>query len=276
MARSPGFAVVATAGLLLVAAQPARGQFTTPSVTAIHGANNALTGITDGCIDMTWGKTYNGLRVVNDKAGVYRWTLTGRNFGPATTQFPAAKGTVRLNGRAVPIVSWTDTEIVCDPSGAQINPTVPWNWGPMCTTLQVVRCDGRSVSMAVNICPSVNGVIYGQCVFYTMIRRAQMSGNYPIYYPFTSFNLIGAGWVPQRGDLLCWTGGIPHQVIIESVQRTVNGNRIIYTLGISQQNADLKNGISTFTTFFVVTNTGVVMQRPQFANGSATATGWRR
>ena len=94
---------------------------------------------------------------------------------------------------------------------------------------------------------------------------------------------ITGSWVPQRGDQLVWsvasTGG-KHTGVITSVSKTVSGNQTVYSLVISQMNANCDNRVTTFNTTFTVTRqkngTLIVSALPKFSTNSSGAYGYDR
>ena len=234
---------------------------------------NNSTGICNGKVNETWGQTYNGLQVVNDRPGYYTWTVSGANFGNAL-------GTVILNGRSVPILAWTNTSLKIDPSGAQFNPQQPWNWGPMCTTLVIKTATGQQVSRGVSVVPAISTLIYGQCTYGAAYERNIM-GLAPVLRPYDNPRSIDVNWVPQRGDQLVWSVsslGCNHTAVITSVSRTISGNQTVYNLTIYQMNADNHNSVSTFNTTFAVTRQAngqlKIIVFPKFSTNSPGASGY--
>jgi surface antigen len=221
---------------------------------------------------MTVGRRWNGYFAVNDQRGLYTWTIAGSNFGNT-------RGQVRLAGRDVPILAWSNTQIRIDPSGAQINPSTPWNWQPMSATLVVRTSTGQEASRSVDIVPAIRSRIYEQCTWHVARRRIEM-GLQPSPTAYGQYTAFSASWVPRAGDQLKW-GGTPaaggvHQAIIERVSGPVISGKVkTYTITLSQYNAGGHNEFNTFTTTFQVTGQ-TVTQLPKFRTGGVNATGYYR
>jgi hypothetical protein len=124
----------------------AAAQQQSPTITSLGGYTSAAAGVQNGLVNMSIGTAWNDYRAVNDQPGLYTWTINGTNFG---TQ----RGEIRLAGQIVPVISWSNTSIRIDPSGAQFNAAQPWNWTPRNAALQITTAAGASVSQNVDIAP---------------------------------------------------------------------------------------------------------------------------
>ncbi|MBI2479304.1 MAG: hypothetical protein HYV60_11915 [Planctomycetia bacterium] len=263
---------------MAVVAETARtaSQQAAPSISSIGGYTNTDAGIVNGTVQMDVGQAWNGYRVVNDRRGTYTWTLSGSNFG-------SRRGEVFLAGRSVPVRSWNDRSIVIDPSGEQIHPGSPHNWGPMSTTLVVRRSDGREAGQGVSIVPAIRTRVFEQCTWHVAKRRIEM-GLTPSASAYGNYRELDARWTPRVGEQLKWGGtaarGGYHTAIIEGVERVNAPNETTYRLTISQYNARGRNEFSTFETTFRVglrNNRPVtVLERPAFQWGGAAASGYYR
>jgi hypothetical protein len=262
---------------------PAKATVVSPSISLIGGVNSSA-GISNGLIEESAGTTWNGYHVVNDTTGYCPWTVTGTGFG-------TVQGTVTLNGRSVNVLSWSSTSIKIDPSGALFNPTQPWNWSPVSTTLTIKTATGMQVSQAVKVAPAISGLAYGQCTFGAAYERKVLNPNWTVFSsPYNSPN-INASWTPKVGDQLFWkwyatpssTVLSQHTAVITYVSppvTTVSGKQTTttYTLKLYQWNLDSNNGIDTTeTTTFSITKQAngqvVVTALPRFRTGS-TFTAW--
>ncbi len=240
-----------------------------PVINDIGGATDTNSGIANGRVDMTVGNAYNGKLVVNDETGKYPWTIKGSGFG-------TTPGTVTLYGRTVPVISWSDKAIRVNVSGAQINPTRPWDWAPLSTTLRVRTAAGQIASTGVEIVPAIRTRIYGQCTYHVALRRLQM-GRQPSPSAYGGYTTITASWVPARGDQLQWTTAFgKHTAIIESVGRPTMSNGVTtYSVTISQLNAAGDNQYTQVTTAFSFRGT-TVLKAPKFSDNSSQATSYYR
>jgi len=233
-----------------------------PVLTSFGGVTNTTSaGITNGHVDMSCGKRWNGTMVINDSRGVYMWTLFGQNFG-------SAKGTVTLAGSSAPILSWTNTSI-------QIDPTVPWYWTPTASSvIAIATSTGQSASFGVDAVPSVQGRIYQQCTWYVAVARKYL-GLSPSPSAYGGYQAITSSYVPRVGDQYQWSGrtstgiALQHTAIVLGVQgpaRQNDGNQV-YTLSISQYNVGCDNNPSSYSTVFQVKN-GSVVKYPQSSVGT--------
>lgn len=227
---------------------------TTPTIHSISGVTNSV-GLSNGVVSLTCGlAVVNGARVVNDQAGVYRWTISGVGFGRA--------GSVTVAGRPAPVVSWSDWRIVIDP-------TVPWNSGPISTLLVIRTNTGAVATKGLQIAPSLRSRVYGQCTHFVALRRLQ-TGREPSPTAYGGHTSITASWVPQPGDILNFGPG-SHTAFVESVGRKFveQDGTTVYPLQVSDQNGDCRGSIRTTATFFKVRG-GTVRMSPQ---SSATRLG---
>lgn len=265
------YLVVLLVVLLAAFARQAHAQIAAPKINSISGIANVDSGISNGLVAIPagLGTNLNGSRAVNDQAGVYPWTLNGQGFGNQA-------GSVTLAGRSVPVVSWTNTTITINPTGAQINPAQPWNWGAMSTTLAVRTSDGRTVSQGLGISNALRTRLEGQCTQYCAFYRLSM-GLQPSATAYGGYAPFAANYVPRRGDQYQWAVGQgKHCGMVDSVGApvTVNGTTT-FSIRIAQRNADARNSFSTFDTTFAVRN-GVIVALPKFSNNSASATSYYR
>lgn len=217
-----------------------------PTITTISGVTNSV-GLANGVISLSCGLgVVNGARAVNDQPGVYRWTIAGTGFG--------SRGTVTVAGQATPVVSWSDSRIVIDP-------TMPWNSGPISTWLVVRTAAGAVASKGVAVAPSLRTRLYGQCTHFVALRRLQ-TGRQPSPTAYDGHTAIGAAWIPRAGDILNF-GPRQHTAFVESVgPRTVERDgTVVYPLLVSDQNGDCRGSIRTTATAFKV-RAGAVVLRP--------------
>jgi len=241
-----------------------------PAISSIGGVTNTNSGITNGRVDESIGTAYNGKLVVNDETGAYPWTIKGTAFG-------TTPGSVYLYGRKSPVLSWSDTAIKVDVSGAQVNPSQPWNWAGLSTTLRVQTAAGASVDQGVEIVPAVKTRIFGQCAYWVAFRRHQL-GMTPSPTAYGGYTTIGTSWVPKKGDQLQFTfdGGL-HSAIIESVTGPTvqSDSTTTYSVTISQLNAAGHNEYSEYTSPFKFRGTSV-LSKPKFASWGTEATSYYR
>jgi hypothetical protein len=235
-----------------------------PVIAEITGATNNASGITKGRVDMSCGGTYNGYYVVNDQTGSYHWIILGSNFG-------TTPGRVTLAGRVAPIAAngWSPTRI-------EVSPTVPYNWGPMSTSLTISTSNG-TINKGVSIVPAVRTRIFGQCTWHVAVTRLNM-GKQPSSSAYGGYSSITSSYVPQRGDQLQFSGsGGKHAAIITGVGGpTQSGGITKWTLTVSEVNYDCKNSLRTYITTFE-TRYGQVYQYPRssIANYSASTSFYR-
>jgi hypothetical protein len=168
------------------------------------------------------------------------------------------------------ILSWSDTAIRVLPSGTLINSAAPWDWGAMCTTLQVTAANNLSATKGMTIAPAlVNVRPCGQCTFHVARRRWSM-GLTPSPGAYSGYADITTSWVPQRGDQLQWAIG--HTAIIEQTSgpTTASDGTKTYAVRISQMNAACNNEYSELWTTFRVRGM-TVLETPRFRDGGPQA-----
>jgi hypothetical protein len=244
----------------------AAAQQQSPTITSLGGYTSAAAGVQNGLVNMSIGTAWNDYRAVNDQPGLYTWTINGTNFG---TQ----RGEIRLAGQVVPVISWSNTSIRIDPSGAQFNAAQPWNWAPRNAALQITTAAGASVSQNVDVAPAIRSRVYGQCTWHVARRRLEM-GLTPSPSAYGGYTAISPAWVPRAGDQLQWSG--THTAIIESVSApVVHGDLRIYWLTISQYNGTGSNEYGTFQTPFAVRGNRIEFS-PSFRHNGAGATSYYR
>lgn len=166
-----------------------------PRITSIGGVTASATGVYNEVVDMPsgLGDAWDGLRMVNDQRGLYTWTVNGSNFGTTL-------GKANLTGCEEPVLRWTSTSITIDPSGTQINPTRPWDWG---TRLVIRTAAGQETTQGVGIVPAVRSRPYRQCTWWVAVRRLQM-GLAPSSSAYGGQSSITANSNPRVGDQLKW------------------------------------------------------------------------
>lgn len=241
---------------ILLEASSTAASVSPPQVSSIGGVTSSAAGVTNGRVDMTCGKTWNGGLAINDQTGIYPWTITGSNFG-------STKGTVTVGGLTASIGSWSTTKIVA-------TPTVPTSYGPATTSLTITTSSGKT-DYAVSIVPAIRSRIYGQCTWFVALTRLNL-GLQPSPTAYGGYSNITAQWVPQRGDQLAWNG--LHTAIITSVSGpTVVGNVKTYTLTVEQYNADCKNSYSRYTTTFQIQTVNGQSSVLSYPKSSATNLG---
>jgi surface antigen len=240
-------------------------------IMAIHGCTNiAGVGINDGVVDMgTCGNHYDGGRAVNNQADIFDWILTGANFG-------TTKGTIVLAGITVPasaITQWSPTSI-------QFYPTVPYNWGPLSTTLSVTTASGAKTTSGISLVPAIMTRIIRQCTYFVSLTRMN-AGKQPspsAYPPGTGWAQITSAYAPQLFDQLVWEwwdsrGSHQHTAIITALSGPArSGNLTTWTVTIGEMNAACNNLVSSRTSNFQVQN-GTVTKTIQ-TNATTLAPGW--
>lgn len=215
-----------------------------PTILSVSGVNNDASGVRNGRIAIKatggCGTTYDGAFAVNDKTGIFPMTLNGSNFGTST-------GSVQVAGRTAKIVSWNAGKVVVDP-------TVPYNWGPMSAVITVKSAAGASTTYAMGIAPAIRSRVYGQCTHEVARTRLAM-GKQPSDTAYGSYTSFTPKYVPQAGDQLQWSG--KHTAIITAVSKsTSSGGYTTWTLTVREANATCKNTINVYTTTFQVRSTG--------------------
>jgi hypothetical protein len=259
--------------MLIGFGSPSEAAAANPIVTGISGESNWDAGITNGVVDMSIGKAYNGLRVINDEPGKYSWTIYGTNFG-------TKQGQVTIAGRTVAVTKWSNTQIIIAPTGAAINPRQPWSWGPMCTTTAIYTSNGTAF-YGVNIAPAIRTRIYGQCTWWVAYRRL-IFGKLPSPSAYNVGLSLTPAWEPEVGDQLQFPlNGFNHTAIIEDVIRNTSPTFIRYSIRISQYNATGRNEYGQFNTTFTVTRTstgarGSIIEWPKFSTNGAAASRYYR
>lgn len=222
-----------------------------PTITSIGGTTSYDAGITNGRVDMSCGRNWNGYRVVNDQTDAYHWYVFGNNFG-------STPGRVTLAGRAVPVVTngWSSTRL-------EIAPTLPYNSGPLSTTLTITASTG-TLNYGVSIVPAVRTHIYGQCTWHVAVTRLNM-GKQPSPTAYGGYSSITQSYVPQRGDQLKWgPGNGTHTAIITAVSGPTqsSGGYKTWNLTVSEYNSRCTNAPNTYLTSF----------QSRTVNGSTTVT----
>jgi surface antigen len=243
----------------------------TPQIAAIHGYTNvAGVGINDGKVDMgKCGGGYDGGRAVNNQPNTFFWTLNGSNFG-------TTKGTIVLAGITVPataITQWTATTI-------EFYPTVPYNWGPLSTSLSLTTAAGAKTNSGISLIPAIMTRIFGQCTYFVALTRMN-AGKQPstgAYPPGAGWLQITSAYAPQLWDQLVWewsdsSGAHQHTAIITNLSAPVrSGNVTTWTVTIGEMNAACNNLVSSRTSNFQVQN-GTITKTIQ-TNATTLAPGW--
>jgi hypothetical protein len=236
-----------------------------PTMSSILGVSNSDAGITNGKVDMDCGKSWNGYYAINDQLGKYKLTLRGNNFG-------STRGTVTLAGRNVTISSWSNTSIVIDP-------TLPWNSGPVCTIMKIRTANGATLDYGMNIVPAVRTRIYGQCTYEVARTRLEM-GMSPSPTAYSNYATITGSYVPKAGDQYQWNTSVgKHTAIVTAVSAPVSSTGGIkkWTITVRERNADCRNGVRTYSTTFQTKTTGsstTVQSYPKSSSGANTTLFW--
>jgi hypothetical protein len=219
-----------------------------PTISSVGGVSSTVSGISNGKVSMTCGQTANGNYAINDQVGVYPLTIYGNNFG-------SARGAVSIAGRNSPILSWSNTAI-------KIDPTLDWWANPMSAVLKITTSSGSVLNSGINIVPAISSRIYGQCTYRVALTRKQL-GLQPSPSAYGGYTTISSSYVPRAGDQYQWGGG-SHTGIATGVSGPVAsaGGIKTWNITISEQNADCRNGLNTYTAQF----------QTKTVNGSTTVT----
>ncbi|MCD9189628.1 MAG: IPT/TIG domain-containing protein [Pyrinomonadaceae bacterium] len=207
-----------------------------PVVYSMGGVTNSSSGISNGRVSMSCGASWNGNFVINDKPSVYQITINGNNFG-------TTRGTVTIAGRNAPILSWSNTTI-------KIDPTLDWWASPMSAVLRISTASGTYLNWGIDVVPAISSRIYGQCTYHVAYQRKQM-GMQPSPTAYGGYTAIAGNYIPRRGDQYQWGSG-DHTGIVTAVSAPVSSSGGIKTwnITISEQNADCRNGLKTYTAQF--------------------------
>lgn len=232
-----------------------------PYISSISGVTSTASGISNGKVAMSCGKVWNGYYAINNETGAYKLTLYGSNFG-------SSPGTVTLAGRNAKILSWSNSAIVIDP-------TYPYDAGPVCAIFKITTAGGSVLNSGLNIVPAIKTRIYGQCTHHVAWNRLRM-GKQPSASAYGGYSSITGSYVPARGDQYQFNGA-SHTAIVVGVSGPAfsSGGVKTWTLTVSEQNYDCNNSIRQYTTYFktqTVNTTTSVLSYPRASYGSYAST----
>src|SRR5438445_5207986 len=198
--------------IALLAAAPVQAAVITDIRVSADSPN---LGIINGVVNCDIGKNFNGARPMDLVRGIYLWRISGSGFG-------TLPGPVYLMGRSVPVITWSDNQIVLDP-------WYPSAQGPVCGILSVYPRAGGSSSSSVYIVNSCWGTVYKQCTYWVSYRRWQV-GLSPASYSGAS--PLDANWAPRDLDYVVFNYN-QHVALVESATRSSDGT---WTLTMSDMN----------------------------------------
>lgn len=229
-----------TKALGIVGAALLIGAASAQSITNVRVSNdNSDTGVVNGTVRMDIGKKYNGALVINDTAGVYPWTISGGGFGSKI-------GTVSLNGRSLPVTSWSDSRITVNLSTRDLNSKAPLEFkSDFSHQLKVATKSGKNATRTVWWVPAVEGRIFGQCTWYVAWKRKAAGLGILSYRGYAT---MAPTWRPAELQGLKW-GVSYHNALIERVEALKDNRGKLtgaYRLTIGEFNAGRANAYSQY------------------------------
>lgn len=228
-----------------------------PTISSITGYTDSNAGIKNGKVNMSdCGPKWDGGYAINDRSGKYLLTINGKNFG-------ATRGSVTLAGKKVDIVNWSNTSI-------KIDPTRPYDTGPVSTILKITTASGGVLNYGMSIVPAIRTRIFGQCTHHVALTRLKM-GLEPSPMAYDDYLTITGSYVPRVGDQYQWKRAHTAIVVEVSSSAPSTGGLKTWTLTISEQNADCKNGLNRYKTMFQTKTVGAsksVLVYPKSSKGS--------